>query len=172
MRKYRNPLVALRFQRPTGWLGALRTYLLVSLLSHLAWETIQLPLYTIWSTASPGELAFAVLHCAGGDMLIALATLVASLLVTGGSDWPFMGHRRVAVLTVSAGLAYTIFSEWLNTGVRGAWTYSDLMPTLPLIGTGLSPLLQWALIPTAALVMVGRPSSTTPRQTDRPAPEG
>ena len=156
MKRFRNPLAAFRLKRPTGWLGALRIYLSVSLLGHLAWETIQLPLYTIWSSSSPGEIAFAVLHCTGGDMLIALAALVTSLVVMGDPDWPLNGRRRVAVLTVIGGLAYTIFSEWLNTGVRGAWTYSDLMPTLPLIGTGLSPLMQWVVVPTAALGMARR----------------
>lgn len=156
MKRFRNPLTSLRLKPATDWLGALRTYLLVSLVSHLAWETIQLPLYTIWSSASPGEIAFAVLHCTGGDMLIALAALITSLVVMGESAWPLKRRRRVAILTVMGGLAYTIFSEWLNTGVRGAWAYSDLMPTLPLIGTGLSPLLQWVVVPTAALAMAGR----------------
>ena len=156
MKTFRNPLAAFRRKRPTGWLGALRIYLSVSLLGHLAWETIQLPLYTIWSSASLGEIAFAVLHCTGGDMLIALATLITSLVVMGDPDWPLKGRRSVAVLTVIGGLAYTIFSEWLNTSVRGAWTYSDLMPTLPLIGTGLSPLMQWVVVPTAALGMARR----------------
>ncbi|MDP1630224.1 MAG: hypothetical protein Q8L66_02255 [Caulobacter sp.] len=156
MRQIRNPLAGFRLPEPTGWLGALRTYLVISAVSHLVWETLQLPLYTIWSTASPGEIAFAVLHCTGGDLLIALATLIASLIVAGAADWPLRGRRRVAVLTVIGGLAYTVLSEWLNTGLRDAWAYSDLMPTLPLIGTGLSPLLQWLLIPAAALAMAGR----------------
>lgn len=56
----------------------------------------------------------------------------------------------MATLTLVAGLAYTIFSEWLNTEVRGSWTYSDLMPRLPVNGTGLSPLAQWIVIPLAA----------------------
>lgn len=163
MKRPRGLLAALRLKRPTRWLGTLRIYLVISAFSHLTWETIQLPLYTIWSTATYGELAFAVLHCTGGDMLIALATLIASLFVTGGSDWPFKDFRRVAILAVFGGLAYTVFSEWLNIGVRGAWAYSDLMPTLPRIGTGLSPLLQWALIPTAALAMVERLSMDNSR---------
>jgi hypothetical protein len=126
------------------------------MVGHLTWETLQLPLYTIWSSASPGEIAFAIMHCTAGDMLIAMATLMASLVVMGHPDWPLIGRRSVAALTVMGGLAYTIFSEWLNTGVREAWAYSDLMPTLPLIGTGLSPLMQWVVVPTAALALAGR----------------
>lgn len=159
MRPPRFLQAPLRSHRPSEWLGALRTYLVISLVSHLTWEIIQLPLYTIWSTGSPRELAFAVLHCTAGDLLIALATLMGSLALIGDREWPGRGHLSIAVLTVFGGLIYTIFSEWLNTGLRGAWAYSDLMPTLPPIGTGLSPLLQWVLIPTLALAAMGRIST-------------
>ena len=54
-------------------------------------------------------------------------------------------------MTVAAGLAYTVFSERLNIEVRRSWAYSDLMPVLPPVGTGLAPLLQWLVVPAAAL---------------------
>jgi hypothetical protein len=44
------------------------------------------------------------------------------------------------MLTVAAGVAYTIFNEWLNTQVRANLAYTELVPTLPVTGTGLSPL--------------------------------
>lgn len=138
--------------RSSNWLSALRTYLVISGVAHLAWEAAQLPLYTIWSTASLRELAFAVLHCTGGDILIALSTLAVALVLAGDPTWPSNRFGRVCVLTVGFGISYTVFSEWLNAGVRASWTYSDWMPTLPWIGTGLSPLLQWIVIPTLALL--------------------
>ncbi len=59
-------------------------------------------------------------------------------------------HRgRVIALTVIFGLAYTLFSEWLNIEVRESWAYSDLMPVFPIIDAGLSPVLQWIVIPLA-----------------------
>ncbi len=143
---------ASRVQGSSRWLAALRTYLVVSVVGHLAWETVQLPLYTIWSTGTVRELAFAVLHCTGGDILIALATLAAALVLIGDPAWPSHRFKRVGVLTVGFGIGYTAFSEWLNAGVRGNWTYSDWMPTLPWTGTGLSPFLQWVVIPTLALL--------------------
>jgi len=50
-------------------------------------------------------------------------------------------------------VAYTIFSEWLNTAVRQSWAYSPLMPVLPIMGTGLAPLLQWIVVPSTALAL-------------------
>jgi hypothetical protein len=56
-----------------------------------------------------------------------------------------------AALTIGFGVAYTIFSEWLNIVIRKSWAYSDLMPVVPVIDTGLSPLLQWVAVPMLAL---------------------
>ena len=44
-----------------GWLRALRIYLSTAATLHLAWEVLQLPLYTIWRTGDLREIAFAIL---------------------------------------------------------------------------------------------------------------
>jgi hypothetical protein len=143
-------------QRHTDWLAALRAYLVLSLGLNLLWEAVQLPLYTIWTTGTLGTKAYAVIHCAIGDVIIAVLVLVAVLSLIGSEYWPQRGSREVLVLTVIVGLAYTLYSEWLNTTVRQSWTYSPLMPALPLIGIGLSPLLQWLVLPSVALTLATR----------------
>jgi hypothetical protein len=35
----------------------------------------------------------------------------------------------------------------MNAVTRATWAYSPLMPILPFAGIGLSPLLQWLLLP-------------------------
>jgi hypothetical protein len=55
---------------------------------------------------------------------------------------------------------YTVFSEWLNTEVRGSWAYSEFMPVLPVIDAGLSPLAQWIIIPFAAFWWARHPVQT------------
>lgn len=142
-------------RRPT-WLAVLRRYMAVVLPANLVWEAAHVPLYTIWRKDSWGEIAFAVLHCTGGDVLIAGASLVAALLFLGSASWPNERYTAVAMLTVAAGVVYTIFSEWLNTQVRASWAYTELMPTLPVTGTGLSPLAQWIVIPLAAFYWARR----------------
>lgn len=131
------------------WLNVLRSYLLFSVGANLIWEIVHLPLYTIGQTGSLGELAFAVVHCTVGDLLIAGGALVGSLLLFGTRGWPNERFLLVASLTVLVGIGYTLFSERRNTE-RGSWTYSTLMPVVPMIGTGLSPLAQWIVIPAAA----------------------
>ena len=131
----------------TTWLAALRRYIAFVAVANLLWEVAQLPLYTIWQKGSAREIAFAAVHCTGGDVLIAGTTLLGALLLCGNSHWPRERYLAIAALTLFAGLGYTAFSEWLNTSVRSSWTYSESMPTLSAIGIGLSPLAQWIIIP-------------------------
>ena len=134
-------------------------YVLVTAVLDLLWEAAHLPLYTIWTVGTLKEKAFAVFHCTIGDLLIALSSLAAALVIGGDRDWPARRWTPVAVLTLAIGLAYTGYSEHLNVEVRRSWTYSDLMLRLPVLGTGLSPVLQWLVVPTAALFWARRIAS-------------
>jgi uncharacterized membrane protein len=140
------------------WLGALRRYFAFVAVANLVWEIAQLPLYTIWYEATPGEIAFAVAHCTGGDILIASASLLLALLLVARPTWPDETYRRVATLTVAFAVPYTVFSEWLNTEIRGSWAYSELMPVVPVLDAGLAPLAQWIVIPIAAFWWARRPA--------------
>ena len=157
------PAFAAQSVAASGWLTALRAYLATTGTLNLVWETVQLPLYAIWAEGTAGSKVFAVVHCTAGDLLIALSVLTGALMVAGVPAWPGQRFRRVAALTMLGGLAYTLFSEWLNVEVRRSWAYSDLMPVLPPLGTGLSPLLQWVVIPVAALWMASRAGSARRR---------
>lgn len=133
---------------PSMFLGVLRRFALASLVGHFAWETLQLPLYAIWFEGTIAQIAFAVVHCTGGDLLIAGSSLLLALLMFG-RGWPSdkQAFQNVMVAAIAVGVAYTIFSEWLNVSVRRSWGYSPWMPQLPLLGTGLSPLAQWFVVP-------------------------
>ncbi len=153
------PSPAGAIQTGDAWLAALRGYLATTAMLNLAWETAQLPLYTIWNEGTTGSNAFGVLHCTAGDILIALSALAGALIVAGDPAWPERRAGQVAALTLLGGLAYTVFSEWLNVEVRGSWAYSNLMPVLPPFGTGLAPLLQWLVVPAIALRVAHRAGS-------------
>lgn len=138
----------------------LRRYLPWFLALNLAWEIAQLPLYTIWSEANPGYIAFAVSHCTAGDIVIGAATLLLALLATRAGPLDQWQWAKIGAVATLAGVAYTAFSEWANTSVRQGWQYSELMPTLELGGLviGLSPLAQWLVLPPLALYLARRAS--------------
>ncbi|HCX11126.1 MAG TPA: hypothetical protein DHU81_12475, partial [Hyphomonas sp.] len=68
-------------------------------------------------------------------------------LIAGRRGWPDKHYWRVAGLSLLIGLTYTVFSEWLNISIRESWAYRETMPTIGPLNTGLSPLLQWLIIP-------------------------
>jgi hypothetical protein len=55
---------------------------------------------------------------------------------------------------IMLGAAYTVFSEWLNIDIRRSWSYTAAMPVFPLLGTGLTPLLQWLVVPGLAFAII------------------
>ncbi|MFY9315904.1 MAG: hypothetical protein WAO95_10135 [Burkholderiales bacterium] len=125
------------------WLAAL----------NLAWEIAHLPLYTLWSEGEPAFIAFAVAHCTLGDVAIGIGALLLALIATGASAPVHWRWGLIASIAASASIAYTAFSEWMNTVVLQSWSYSDLMPTVGIMGIeiGVSPLLQWLVIAPLAL---------------------
>lgn len=126
-----------------AWTFIGRRYLPWLAVLNLVWEALQLPLYTIWTEASAGHIAFAVFHCTLGDVLIGFASLGLALILAREGALAQWHWRRVAGLMLFIGPGYTIFSEWLNTTLF-RWSYSGLMPMLNIAGfeIGLSPLLQ------------------------------
>jgi len=125
---------------------------------NLGWEIVQLPLYTIWHHPSVGYVAYAVLHCTAGDVLIGLAALVVALVATRAGTIEQWNYAAVACVLIGVSVSYTAYSEWMNTVLRASWTYSALMPTIRIAGVelGLSPLLQWVVVPPVALWLTRR----------------
>jgi len=132
---------------------------------HPGWSApapgLVFPQYTLWETETPRAAIMAALHCTAGDIVIALCALALAVILLGEASWPVRTARRVAVGTMLLGVIYTVFSEWLNTEVRGTWSYSTLMPLVPPLGTGLSPLLQWLVVPVLALGWAHRGNART-----------
>lgn len=149
------------------WLVTLRRYIFYAAVFHLLWEFAHLPLYTIWQTGTARELAFAAVHCTAGDILIAMSTMLISLFLIGESAWPAQKRRAVLAVAIVLAVGYTIFSEWLNIVVREAWAYRDIMPVVPVVNTGLSPILQWIVVPSAAYALATRAGGWPPRSFGR-----
>lgn len=144
---------------------------------NFAWETAHVSLYTLWAEGEASYIAFAVVHCTLGDILIGVAALLVALMVgreKALAQWRWM---RIAAFTALTGTAYTIFSEWMNITVLRAWTYAEAMPTLELADfeIGVTPLAQWLVLPPLALHLARRTrrwlktSSSSPAAADSSA---
>src|SRR5699024_10784176 len=77
------------------WPQALRRYLGVSIVANLVWEMLQLPLYTLWTTGTRKQQAFAVVHCTVGDAMIAGLSILVALALFARTPWPGGSAARV-----------------------------------------------------------------------------
>ena len=135
----------------------------LALLLNLLWEIAHVPLYTISRDADFSGIAAAVLHCTAGDGLIALANFVLAGLVLREANWPVVRPVAGAAIAASLAFAFTIYSEWRNVYETGAWAY---LPAMPLVyGIGLTPMLQWLVIPPVATYLLRRIRNSRARTT-------
>ncbi len=117
---------------------------------NLIWEIAHVRLYTIWGAGDGVSVAWAVFHCSLGDVLIALTMFALAGIALRRADWPAWRPWTGGVIVVIGAIAFTVWSEWYNVYRAGNWGYMASMPMI--FGIGLSPLLQWLILPP---VMVG-----------------
>lgn len=130
-------------------------YVAVTLPMFAIWEVAQLPLYTIWNEQGVAGSLRAAAHCTLGDAGIALAASFVCLALAAVAG-PLRRVLPLSVLIVVTGLMVTAVFEWASTEWLARWAYSDLMPTIPLLGLGLSPVMQWIVVPAVALMILRR----------------
>jgi hypothetical protein len=120
------------------------------------WEWLQTPFFRD-STTSVNEIVWFRLHCTLGDVLLLLSCAIGVSAVRRSTDWLATPRPLDLVLLTSLGVRYTAFSEHVNLA-RGAWVYSELMPVVvvPGISIGVTPLVQWLLLPTLAAILAAR----------------
>ena len=122
----------------------------LALVLNLLWEISHLGLYTIWKEADASRIAWAVFHCTVGDTAIALALFAATAIVLWRADWPVSNPWGGGIIFVIAAVTFTTWSEWYNVYRAGAWGYTASMPMI--FGIGLTPLLQWLILPPVMVV--------------------
>lgn len=118
-----------------------------SFLLHFPWEIWQMPLYRCLEGSSYVEAVRSITQASVGDAAISVVAFWAVSVGSRSRDWILNSTPREITGFLGTGVAITIVFEWLATEVLDRWQYAPGMPTLPLLGTGLTPLFQWILLP-------------------------
>jgi hypothetical protein len=121
---------------------------------NLTWEIAQVRLYSIWAESDRLSVAGDLLHCSLGDVLIALAMFALACMVLRRVDWPASRPWTGGAIVVIGALAFTAGSEWYNVYRAGNWGYTANMPMI--FGIGVSPLLQWLILPPVLVIAYRR----------------
>lgn len=131
---------------------------LFALLLNFPWEFLQGPLFAGMVDARHGDALKTCSRATVGDALIMLAAYAAVAVVARSRRWIRAPSRPQLLLFVAVGLSITVVIERL--ALQGvwidAWSYAPAMPIVPGIGIGLSPVLQWIVLPLAVAWLVRR----------------
>ena len=132
--------------------------MLFSVLLNLPWEFIQVPLFEHMADAVHWDATKACLRAALGDGLMSVAAYLVAAGLVRDRSWVLDASRSALVVFLALPIVATIAIERL--AISGLWMegwgYSALMPMVPLLGVGLSPLLQWSVLPLGVLWLVRR----------------
>ncbi len=113
----------------------LATVFLIASILNLVWENIHSVLYFL---PSGGQIT---------EAMLLRSTFIDALLITVLAGpfifWPWFSQR--VWLAIPIGIFVSIIIE-LRALFAGRWAYTQAMPIIPLINTGLTPTIQLGLI--------------------------
>ena len=138
------------FSNPALTYGA--RWAAVTLVFNLAWETAHVRLYTLWNDPDRWYVWQSVLHCTLGDVVIGTTAFGFAAWLLARVDWPIHRPRVGTAIVIASGTVFTVWSEWNNVYRLRLWDYAPAMPTI--FGVGVSPLLQWVVLPPLIVLTV------------------
>ena len=129
-----------------------------ALLLNLPWEILQASLFVGMAEAPFAEAIKGCTQGTLGDGVIMLLAYWSVSLFARKRRWILAPSGRQLALFIAIGVSITAVIEWLATRGHwvGSWTYSKEMPVLPGLDIGLSPLLQWVVLPLLVVWFVRR----------------
>lgn len=120
-------------------------------LLNFVWEMWVVPFYAAIGEMRHAEAILVCTQAAFGDVVILLLAFWGASVAAGSRGWILKPGWLTLIIYVGIGVAITILMEFLATEVWDRWSYAEGAPVLPLLGTGLAPLVQWVLLPVLVL---------------------
>lgn len=144
-----TPYPKANWRSSIGW--TLAVFALFSFLFHFAWEILQAPLFAKMPVTGHWQATLICLKATLGDVGIALASFAAASWWDRSVTWFVRLSNGALAAYLATGVLITITFEWYAIYMAGRWSYSELMPVVPFLHVGLAPLMQWIVLPMAAL---------------------
>lgn len=113
---------------------------------NFIWEIFQMPLY---KNHSIGFLDTVLIHLEAslGDLLIFVIIYLLGFMAFRNSAWFFQKNHAPFIFSMACGFFIAVVIEKYALAT-GRWEYDTLMPVIPLIRVGLTPILQMIILPT------------------------
>lgn len=120
---------------------------LFAFLLNYPWEFLQVPFFRAMPEMPHWEAVVFCTRATVGDVLIALAAYWGIAALRRDRLWVLRPTFGAVTGFVAGGVLITLGLEWHATEIDDRWQYASMMPTLPLLGTGMLPVLQWIILP-------------------------
>ena len=128
-------------------------------LLNYPWEFLQVPLYLGMANAPHWEGIKRCTLATVGDALIMLVCYWAVVVVARTRWWVLRPSAPQLTGFAASGVVIAVVVEHFalqSNDPNWSWRYAPSMPIVPLIGTGLAPLLQWLVLPPLVVWFVKR----------------
>jgi hypothetical protein len=127
-----------------------------SFLLHFVWEMWQAPFFADMVSNAHWSEVVVCSRAALGDAAMAVVAFWGGAIPRRSRYWFFAPRGWEMLIYLAIGLTLTVVFEWIATGPLARWSYAPEMPLLPILGTGLLPVLQWVIVPPIALRITAR----------------
>lgn len=111
---------------------------------NFTWEIIQMPLYNS-SSFDINHMAFCALGSVADAVMILFLYFGFAFIFKNPLWIQHLKWQRILIVILTGGIGAAL-SEIRHLSL-GNWAYSDSMPNIPVINIGLSPVLQFMILP-------------------------
>ncbi len=130
-----------------------------ALLLNYPWELMQVPFYEGMAAAAHWEAVKVCTWATLGDGIIMLIAYWGAAIVARDRRWFFKRRPMPLIVLLAVGVAITVLLERLATvsdNPEWGWRYAERMPIVPGLEIGLTPFLQWIVLPLLLVWFVKR----------------
>ena len=122
-----------------GWPQALRRTLGVSIVANVVWEMLRLPLYTVWTTGTRKQQAFA--H--GSEIVDRTVSISKEQFTMMYDRFDMYVFGPVHMLLLGALLIIPFWQLFSKAGYSGWWSFLMIVPVVNVIALYVLAFSNW-----------------------------
>lgn len=124
--------------------------IIISFLLNSIWELAHSPLYQMYQYDFQ-HVSICILASLADTVMVLMLIFLFGLAFKNVFWVNHLTKGRIIVLALVGAIGATIGEMWHTS--KGDWTYADYMPLIPWLGVGISPVLQFTILPLIIFVV-------------------
>lgn len=120
------------------------TIILAAFLLNAVWEILQIPLY-VEGVYSWSHILFCLLASVADAIMVLLIYFGFGMIYKNALWIQNLNLSRIVFLVMVGGIG-AVFAETRHLSM-GTWSYAESMPIISVVNVGLSPVLQFMILP-------------------------